>query len=245
MIFKSLTIILMLTLFLVGCNSQPPSTNEETNKDTKSEETTPEKKSREPVIDSEGYTLLVLEDFDIFEGKPDKGVPKTETPTWSEKDGIIYCTGQPRGYLYSKKKYQNFTFEIEIRYPDTDKRPEELENSNTGILVYINGEHRLWPVCLEVQGKHVEMGHIKANGRADVIDADKVKDQPEARESSRKKVEEWNHLKIVSKDGKLTSILNGTQICENEPGELKEGWIGIQSERNPIEFRNLRILEEK
>ena len=89
------------------------------------------------------------------------------------------------------------------------------------------------------------MGHIKANGRGDVIDAEKVKDNQEARTSSIKKVGEWNHIKIISQDGKLTSFLNGTKICENEPGELTEGWLGIQSERNPIEFKNIRIREEK
>ena len=89
------------------------------------------------------------------------------------------------------------------------------------------------------------MGHIKANGRGDVIDADLVKDDQSAREEARKKVGEWNHLKVVSSEGKLVSYLNGTKICENEPGELKEGSIGLQSERNPIEFRNIRIREEK
>ncbi len=242
-----LVVFLFNCLILVGCNEQSvqnstDKTIENTNSENSSE-TNSEKPSK-PIIDDEGFTLLSLDNFDIFQGKQKKGAPKIKTPTWSEKDGLILCTGQPRGYLYSKKKYRNFIFEIDIRYPETDKKTEELENSNTGVLVYIKGEHRLWPICLEVQGKQKEMGHIKANGKGDVIDADKVKDNQEARKLSIKKVGEWNHLKIDSKEGKLTSFLNGTKICENESGELKEGWIGLQSERNPIEFKNIRIREE-
>ena len=185
----------------------------------------------------DGFAPLVLNDFQVFHGK--KPGP---TATWTSSGGSVHCTGKPRGYLHSRKSYKNFTLRLDYRFaPSQD--PAGSDQANTGFLVYINGPHRLWPVCLEVQGKHVEMGHIKANGKATVIDPAGVRDDEAARQKARRPVGEWNSVEIVSRDGALSSFLNGTKICENKPGELREGAIGIQSEDFEVEFRRLRIRE--
>jgi hypothetical protein len=50
-------------------------------------------------------------------------------------------------------------------------------------------------------------------------------------------------MEITSRDGALTAMLNGVVVCTAEPGELREGPIGFQSEGAEIFFRNLRIKE--
>ena len=40
---------------------------------------------------------------------------------------------------------------------------------NTGVLLYITGEHKQWPRSLEVQGKHVEMGQGAYTGLATIV----------------------------------------------------------------------------
>ncbi len=185
----------------------------------------------------EGFALLELDDFEVFHGKE-----PAELPTWTLDGGTLHCTGQPRGYLYSKRPYHNFTLRLDYRFVGQEGVAEEkLLNSNTGFLVYITGENKLWPVSLEVQGKHVEMAHIKANGGAAAVE---VEDDETARQETRRPVGEWNSIEIISKDGALTSFLNGTKICESQPGELSEGLLGIQSEDFATEFRNLRIRED-
>lgn len=184
-----------------------------------------------------GFVLLGLDDFEVFHGKE-----PGEAPTWTSEGETLRCTGQPRGYLYSKQPYGNFTLRLDYRFiPQEGADEKKRENSNTGFLVYITGENKLWPVSLEVQGKHVEMAHIKPNGGAAAIE---VEDNAEARQQARLPVGEWNSIEIVSKDGALTSFLNGEKICESQPGELSEGLLGIQSEDFETEFRNLRIREE-
>ena len=117
----------------------------------------------------------------------------------------------------------------------------QLREANTGVLVFITGDDKIWPKCLEVQGKWSELGHIKSNAKDVTVE---VRDDQAAREQARKPVGEWNSLEIVSKDGALTSYLNGTKIAESDPTELREGRIGLQAERFDVEFRNVRIREE-
>lgn len=161
---------------------------------------------------------------------------------WQTSNDVLACSGKPRGYIYSLQPYQNFTWRLEYRF----RRPEKLTDEskfkgNTGFLVYVTGDHKLWPVCLEVQGKHSQMAAIKENGGAQPVT---VTDDDAARQMARKPVGEWNGLEIVSKDGEVTVSLNGTRISKSEPDFLSEGLIGIQAEDFPFEVRRMRIRRD-
>ena len=178
----------------------------------------------------EGFTLLSFSDFEAF-GADDE--------TWEPTAEGMKCSGKPRGYLYSKQSHQNFTLRLDYRFA----KPESLQDDskfkgNTGFLVYVTGEHKLWPVCLEVQGKHVQMGAIKENGGAQPVTAT---DDDAARQKARRPVGQWNTIEIVSHNGALTVTLNGTPISKCEPDFLSEGLIGIQAEDHPFEVRRIRI----
>jgi len=185
----------------------------------------------EPLFQLEtGFTLLKFSDFEAFAAEED---------TWEETDEGMICSGKPLGYLYSKQPYQNFTLRVDYRFP----RPASLKDEakfagNTGFLIYITGEHKQWPVCLEVQGKHVQMGAIKENGGAQPVTAT---DDDAARQKARHPVGQWNSLEIVSTNGVLSVSLNGIPISKCEPDFLSEGLIGIQSEKHPFEVRRMRI----
>ena len=57
----------------------------------------------------------------------------TTTPTsavWSVKDGVLYCKGNPTGYLRTDKEYENYKLEVEWRWePGT-------EGGNNGVLAH-------------------------------------------------------------------------------------------------------------
>lgn len=187
----------------------------------------------------DGSTIIRLVDCEEFFAKG----PGPE-PTWtSESDNLIHCSGSPKGYLYTKDVYGNFTMRCDFRYerPDNVEDESELELSNTGFLIYISGKHKQWPVCLEVQGRQDTLATIKANGGAAGPEID---DHGDARQSARKPVGEWNSIEITSRDGALTATLNGTPICTSQPTELVKGHLGIQSESFDVEFRDWRILAE-
>lgn len=58
-------------------------------------------------IDGTGWTPLSLDDFKNVNGKPN---------TWSEKDGVIICTGRPLGGARSQKTYTNFEMVLEWKH---------------------------------------------------------------------------------------------------------------------------------
>lgn len=233
---KYLSVILLLPcmmFFLTGCsNSAPTEKQKEEAAKVVPAIDLPEKTIQSLFDVEKGYTLLNLKDFKEFHGNAQES---TETPTWTEKAGVISCTGKPKGYLYSLKQYGNFSVRLEYRFPDTS---QENKNPNTGFLFYITGENRIWPQCLEVQGKFEEMANIKSNSREITLE---VTDNQQAREKARRPIGEWNSIEVISKDGALTSVLNGTPIASSKPSELKEGYFGIQSEGDAVEFRNIRI----
>ena len=198
------------------------------------EPTRPEPIPAEPPFELEqGFTLLGFQDFEAF---------AAETNTWEATDHGVKCTGKPNGYLYSKQTYQNFTLRLGYRFSRPDSLKDDTKfKGNTGFLVYVTGEHKLWPVCLEVQGKHIQMGAIKENGGAQPVTAS---DDDAARQKARRPVGQWNSIEIVSANGALSVTLNGIPISKCEPNFLSEGLIGIQAEGLPFEVRRLRIRRE-
>jgi 3-keto-disaccharide hydrolase len=183
----------------------------------------------------EGFRTLRLTDFEVFAAKP----LKDGAQTWSSIANVIVCTGKPKGYLYTTSGFRDFTLRLEFRFaPPAEGVATADFNPNTGVLVYITEPHKQWPKSLEVQGKFSELATIKPNGGAANVE---IEDDATARESARKPIGEWNSLEIVSKAGALTTVLNGTKICESRPGELSSGAIGLQSEDFEVHFRRIRI----
>ena len=223
-------------LLIIGCRGEVPTPKAdipplaETPAAVVSTEAEPPEASFEIETD---FVPLVFEQFDSFAAEPE---------TWRATVDGIASTGKPKGYLYTKQPYQNFTLRLEYRFPRPDTLKDEAKfKGNTGFLVYITGEHKLWPMCLEVQGKHVQMAAIKENGGAQPV---MVEDDDAARQKARKPVGQWNSIEIISKDGTLQASLNGTRISQSQPDFLSEGAIGIQAEDHPFEIRRMRIRVE-
>ena len=121
---------------------------------------------------------------------------------------------------------------MEFRYPDVA--------SNTGVLNYIAGKHKIWPACVEVQGHYDSLAKIFAMGGAKGPrnDGDEA-----ARKKARKPHKEWNKFEITSKDGVISAKLNGVFIGKSGPYEVRKGPFGLQAEGAPVHFRKIRIKE--
>jgi len=179
------------------------------------------------------FQRLSLADFVPFPADAD---------SWTERDDVLVCTGKPRGYVATRDTFQNFTWRLEYKFlRPTDLKDEAKFKGNTGFMIYITGEAKIWPVSLEVQGKHVQMAAIKENGGAE---APVVQDDDDARQSARKAVGQWNALEIISRDGGLSVTLNGVPISSSEPNFLSSGNLGIQAEDHSFEVRRMRVRRE-
>lgn len=228
--------LLAALLWLPGCLPAPPAGSPETSPP-------PERPGATAAggpaasVDAEGFTRLRLADFEVFGGGP------TDASSWSETGGSISTTGLPRGYICTRREYADFTFRGEFRYAAVEaaRHRQEPDHCNTGFLIHITGPHKVWPTCLEVQGKYAEMGQIKSNSREIALE---VADDEAARRQARRPIGEWNAVEIISRGGSLTSSLNGVTVCTSRPTALRRGRIGLQAEGFAVEFRNLQVRPE-
>ncbi len=170
-------------------------------------------------------------------GKTDQGDDPLKTKTWKIDKGVIVCTGNPNGYIFTEKSYKNYVLRFDWRY----KRPKNLKDDekfggNSGLLVHIEGGHKVWPKCVEVQGMNRDHGKIFAIGGA----KGKFDFDAEALKKARHPVGEWNTTEVTVQNGTITSKVNGAQVGTGKTN-LTEGPFGLQSEGAEIHFKNIKI----
>jgi hypothetical protein len=194
---------------------------------------------------SAGANLFAQEGFKpLFNGKDLSGfktVPAELDKAITVKDQTIIVPGKPNGYFYTEKPYKNYVLKFDWKYV----RPPGLADDskfggNSGLLVHIQGDHKVWPKCVEVQGMNRDHGNIFAIGGA----KGNFKKFADAQKKAIKPVGEWNTTEVTSDNGKLTAKVNGELVSEGT-GELTEGPIGWQSEGAEIHFRKIEIKEMK
>jgi len=179
----------------------------------------------------------------LFNGKDLTGLKLVgaKEDTFKVKDGVLEVSGKPNGYFATEKSFKNYHLKFEVRFAKPKDLTDDAKfNGNSGVLLHITGDHKIWPKCVEAQGMNRDMGNLFAIGGA----KGSFKKDAEAQKKAIKPVGEWNVYEIMSKDGELTVKINGTQVATGK-GELTEGTIGWQSEGAEIHFKNIKIKESK
>ena len=186
--------------------------------------------------------------MDIFNGKDlsnwefvleNDAAPANEVYTVS--DGVITIAGEPLGYMYTKEKYRNYTLEMEYRWAENA--------SNSGIFVLIEDPTNPFPNGIECQLKAGQAGDFVLLGGSDLNEytlPEGATERPafpvidKLEESSEKPTGEWNKAKIVVLDGDITVYIN--DVLQNRAtSNVMEGHIGLQSEGEAIQFKNIVI----
>jgi hypothetical protein len=168
---------------------------------------------------------------------PDKDVDDI----WSVRDGVVHCKGKPNGYMRTKSKYANYRLHLEWRWPD--------EPTNSGVLLHASGEDQVWPKCIECQLKAGNAGDFVLIGGTGITvdgkDMQNIEKQfvvaPKKQQSSEKPAGQWNSYEIYCDKGTIRCYVNGVLQNEGTAATITTGWICLQSEGSPIEFRNIYI----
>ena len=162
-------------------------------------------------------------------------VPASEV--YGVKEGNIHIVGQPFGYMRTAEKYGDYKFHGEWRWVG--------EGTNSGIFHRVQDGDKIWPNAIECQlcsgkaGDYVMLGGSKISD-IECVGEFPVKDRVGDYENP---IGEWNEADIICKGGKITVYINGK--LQNEcTTNTTDGYIALQSEGGPIEFRNLYITAE-
>ncbi len=187
----------------------------------------------------------------------------TDPDTWTWKEGGVHCTGKPVGVTRSQKPVTNFELVAEWRHLQS--------GGNSGIFVWASGEgleglkpNALPPVGIEVQvldhgyteqyekasGKKADW--FTTNGDVFPVRMSKMKPfEPISPDGSRsfprkhlsKGVGQWNHYYVRAINGEVRLWVNGEEVSGGTNCEPRTGYLCLESEGAPIDFRNIRIRE--
>ncbi|MEZ6033609.1 MAG: DUF1080 domain-containing protein [Planctomycetaceae bacterium] len=176
-------------------------------------------------------TADLNEHWKVFSSAPT--VP--ETPVWKivsqgdDKELVLVCSGEPKGFLYTKQVCTEFELTLEWKYPIA-------EDGNSGVLVYTQDEPRIWPTSMQVQLHQPKAGSVFPSG-------DATSDQSSELENDlARPVDTWNEVRILSrKDGHLSVEVNGRKAGEVTGANPSTGSIALQSEGSVVHFRRIRL----
>jgi len=156
---------------------------------------------------------------------------------WKVQDGELRCSGNPVGFLRTKQEYSDYKLALEWRWL---QKP-----GNSGVLLRMGGQEKVWPLCVEAQLMHTRAGDLIGMGcKFNENKAGKdspISYTPRMNDSNEKEPGGWNTYEIVCKGDTIEVTING-QLQNKATGvSLRKGYIGLQSEGVPIIFRNIKL----
>lgn len=209
--------------------------------------------SPKAIIDGSGpgWKPLTEEDFVNVNLDPD---------TWRWTNGVAHCKGQPVGVM----RYQSIVTNLELVLEWRHLRP----GGNSGVFVWgtpasFNALKRnALPQGIEVQvldlayGEQYEKEHKKKadwfTSHGDVFPTGGSKMTPfppVSPDGSRsfptkhltRGVGQWNHYYVRCINGEVRLWVNGEEVSGGTGCQPSTGYLALESEGSPVEFRNLRM----
>jgi len=157
--------------------------------------------------------------------------------TWSVTNGVIHCTGKLTGYLRTTQTYGNYVVTVEWRFVKVAPKAD-----NTGVLVHMQLPDKVWPKCVQNQGKSGRQGDLFVMAGAECKEhkgMDANTPVPMRGKSVEKIVGEWDTNVTVCAGNNVKAIINGKLMNEITQCTVTSGFIGIQSEGGEIEIRKV------
>ncbi len=205
-----------------------------------------------------GWVALGEKDFVRVNGNED---------TWTWKDGVAYCTGNPVSVFRSVKKYTNFEFVLQWKHMRHGGNSgvfawadiellNQLEKSGkkglprTGIEIQVldPGYQENW--IKNHQGKKSNWftchGDLFAVGKSKMkpfppLSANKHRSFPS--EERTRPNNHWNHYYVRGINGEIRLWVNGKEVSGGNQCKPASGHFCLESEGSPVQFKNFRIRE--
>jgi len=162
---------------------------------------------------------------------------------WSIEDGVLVCKGNPVGYIRTEKDHTNYVLRLQWRFSPVTKKA-----GNSGVLLRMIGEDKVWPRSVEAQLQSGSAGDFW-NIENFVMTADPARTNGRNTKKMSKDVErplgEWNEYEIVVDHGTITLMVNGEMLNQATKVEEVAGKICLQSEGAEIHFKNISLTPIK
>jgi hypothetical protein len=201
-----------------------------------------------------GWTMLGSADFGDVNGYED---------TWVWQGDVLHCSGQPVGVLRTKKQYTNFEYMVEWRHMQSggnsgtfvwvteaslqDIQPGQLPRGGIEVQILDHGYHALYEARKGKRGEFFSThGDVFAVGTSTMKPFPPLSPNGERsfpRFDRSRGVGEWNHYYVRALNGEVRLWVNGVEVSGGTECEPRQGYLCLESEGAPVEFRNIRIRE--
>src|ERR1044071_6633270 len=201
-----------------------------------------------------GWRALVQEDFTNVNCDPE---------SWTWKNDLLSCTGQPIGVMRTQHTVTNFELVVEWRHLRS--------GGNSGVFVWVSEEalKEIKPNELPKYGIEVHIrdhgfaqqyeqrtgkkgDFFTTNGDIFAVGKSKLKPFPPTspngsrsfpRKQLSKGVGEWNHYYVRAINGEVRLWVNGEEVSGGTEIRPAWGYLCLESEGAPVQFRELYIRE--
>jgi hypothetical protein len=211
-----------------------------------------ESRASEPPVGGSWSTIVARP---LFNGKDLDGWVRVNCfeDTFQARDGMLYCTGNPTGFLRTAQMYEDFVLEFDWKH--------ESPTGNAGLFVWSDPipsqDQHMFPRSIEVQVMLTpdvkdKEGRLLYTGQGDVFSIWGAKMTPLRphpagwertlpSERVTKGAGEWNHYKVTGEGGNLTVEINGVEVSGARACSPRMGYVCLESEGSPVWFRNITI----
>jgi hypothetical protein len=201
-----------------------------------------------------GWRTLGESDFADVNGRPE---------TWTWQGDLLSGTGEPIGVMRTRDTVANFEMVVEWRHLRTA--------GNSGLFVWVPAAAlaALEPGVLPKNGIEIQMldhgyaaqyeqrtgkvgDFFTTDGDVFAVGASELRPFPPtspdgSRSFPRKRlgrgVGEWNHYYIRAINGEVRLWVNGEEVSGGDGALPRTGYLCLEAEGSPIEFRNIRLRE--
>jgi hypothetical protein len=161
--------------------------------------------------------------------------------TFTVCDGVIVCSGTPRGMLRTDKMYENYVLELEWKHI----KP----GGNAGLFVHADALPQIgapYSRAIEVQiydGDHGSIFGIRDAEIVPITNPSQKGSYKRATPTSERchPAGQWNHYVLTSRDATLQLAVNGEVVTKAAQSSLVKGYICLESEHSEVHFRNIRL----
>jgi hypothetical protein len=201
-----------------------------------------------------GWRMLGEADFVVVNG---------DANTWTWKGGEVHCTGKPVGVCRTQKPVKNFELVAMWKHNEAGGNsgifvwapPKVLEGLKPGSLPPGGIE------CQVLDHGYTEQYEKQTGKKADWFTTDgdvfpvgssNMKPFPPVapdgkRSFPRKKLSkgkgEWNHYYIRAINGEVRLWVNGEEVSGGSDCTPSEGYLCLEAEGAPVDFKNIRLRE--
>ncbi|MEX2401927.1 MAG: DUF1080 domain-containing protein [Rhodothermales bacterium] len=201
-----------------------------------------------------GWRTLSESDFADVNGHPE---------TWQWDGEMVRTTGRPIGVYRTKHVYRNFEMVLEWRHLESggnsgvfvwvpwqalaDLPPDELPDFGIEVQMLDHGYAEQYRERTGEEGTFFTTnGDVFAVGQSSLIPFPPLSPNGSrsfpSKELSRG-VGEWNHYYVRAVNGELRLWVNGEEVSGGNEAAPSEGYLCLEAEGAPAEFRNIRIRD--